>query len=119
MQLAGRILKRLGVFAISLVGASVVIFLITHALPGDVAQTLLGDQATPEAVEQLRAELGLNRPLAVQYLDWFGHVLVGDFGISHLSGDSVVSLLLPRLAVTMWLVGFSMIGSLLLAFRRA
>ncbi len=115
MQLAGRILKRLGVFAISLVGASVVIFLITHALPGDVAQTLLGDQATPEAVEQLRAELGLNRPLVVQYLDWFGHVLVGDFGISHLSGDPVVSLLLPRLAVTMWLVGFSMIGSLLLA----
>ncbi|MCE1174223.1 MAG: ABC transporter permease [Propionibacteriales bacterium] len=115
MQLAGRILTRLGVFAISLVGASVLIFVITHALPGDVAQTLLGDQATPEAVAQLRAELGLDRPLVVQYLDWFGHVLTGDFGVSHLSGDAVVSLLLPRLAVTMWLVGFSMIGSLLLA----
>ncbi len=115
MQLAGRILKRLGVLAISLVGASVLIFVITHALPGDVAQTLLGDQATPEAVEQLRAELGLDRPLVVQYVDWFGHILVGDFGVSHLSGDAVVSLLLPRLAVTMWLVGFSMIGSLLLA----
>jgi peptide/nickel transport system permease protein len=115
MQLAGRIFTRLGVFAISLVGASVLIFVITHALPGDVAQTLLGDQATPEAVAQLRAELGLDRPLVVQYLDWFGHVLTGDFGVSHLSGDAVVSLLLPRLAVTMWLVGFSMVGSLLLA----
>jgi peptide/nickel transport system permease protein len=115
MQLAGRILKRLGVFAISLVGASVLIFVITHALPGDVAQTLLGTQATPDEVAALRAQLGLDRPLIVQYLDWFGHVLVGDFGVSHLSGDSVVSLLLPRLAVTMWLVGLSMLGSLVLA----
>ncbi|PKQ32787.1 MAG: ABC transporter permease [Actinobacteria bacterium HGW-Actinobacteria-2] len=115
MQLAGRILKRLGVFVVSLVGASVLIFVITQALPGDVAQTLLGTQATPDEVAQLRAQLGLDRPLIVQYLDWFGHVLVGDFGVSHLSGDSVISLLLPRLAVTMWLVGLSMVGSLLLA----
>jgi len=110
-----RIAKRLGVFAVSLVGASVLIFVITSALPGDIAQVLLGTDASPEAVAQLRAQLGLDRPLVIQYLDWADGLLVGDFGVSHLSGDSVVSLLLPRLAVTMWLVGFSMVGSLLLA----
>jgi peptide/nickel transport system permease protein len=115
MQLGLRIAKRLGVFAVSLLGASLLIFAITQALPGDVAQVLLGTDATPEAVAQLRAQLGLDRPWLVQYLDWMGGILVGDFGVSHLSGDAVVSLLLPRLAVTMWLVGFAMVGSLLLA----
>ncbi|MBA3021417.1 ABC transporter permease [Propionicimonas sp.] len=115
MQLGLRIAKRLGVFSVSLLGASLLIFAITQALPGDVAQVLLGTDATPEAVAQLRAQLGLDRPWLVQYLDWIGGILTGDFGVSHLSGDAVVSLLLPRLAVTMWLVGFAMFGSLLLA----
>lgn len=115
MQVGLRIAKRLGVFAISLFGASILIFAITQALPGNVAQVLLGTDATPEAVAQLRAQLGLDRPWIVQYGDWIGGVLVGNFGVSHLSGDSVVALLLPRLAVTLWLVGLSMVGSLLLA----
>lgn len=115
MQLGLRIAKRFGVFAVSLVGASLLIFIITEALPGDVAQVLLGTDATPEAVAQLRAQLGLDRPLPVQYLDWAGGLLVGNFGVSHLSGDPVISLLLPRVAVTLWLVGFAMLGSLLLA----
>jgi len=115
MQLGLRIAKRFGVFAVSLLGASLLIFAITQALPGDVAQVLLGTDATPEAVAQLRAQLGLDRPWLVQYLDWIGGILTGNFGVSHLSGDAVVSLLLPRLAVTMWLVGFAMVGSLLLA----
>ncbi len=115
MQLGLRIAKRFGVFAVSLVGASLLIFIITEALPGDVAQVLLGTDATPEAVSQLRAQLGLDRPLLVQYLDWAGGLLVGNFGVSHLSGNSVISLLLPRVAVTLWLVGFAMVGSLLLA----
>jgi peptide/nickel transport system permease protein len=51
----------------------------------------------------------------VQYFDWAGGLLVGNFGVSHLSGDPVISLLLPRVAVTLWLVGFAMLGSLLLA----
>jgi peptide/nickel transport system permease protein len=115
MQLGLRIAKRFGVFAVSLVGASLLIFIITEALPGDVAQVLLGTDATPEAVAQLRAQLGLDRPLSVQYFDWAGGLLVGNFGVSHLSGDPVISLLLPRVAVTLWLVGFAMLGSLLLA----
>ncbi len=115
MQVGLRIAKRVAVFAVSLLGASVVIFLITQALPGDVAQVLLGTDATPQAVAQLRQQLGLDRPWMVQYLDWLGGMLVGNFGVSHLSGDSVIALVLPRLAVTLWLVGLSMVISLLIA----
>jgi peptide/nickel transport system permease protein len=115
MSLPLRILRRLGVFVASLLGASLLIFLVTKALPGDVAQVLLGTEATPEAVAALRAQLGLDQPLAVQYFSWLGGLLTGDFGHSHLSGDPVLGLLAPRIAVTMWLVGIGLIGSLLLA----
>jgi peptide/nickel transport system permease protein len=115
MRLALRIGRRIAIFAVSLIGASLLIFAVTKALPGDVAQVLLGTDATPEAVAQLRAQLGLDRPLVVQYLDWVGGMLVGNFGVSHLSGQSVLSLLGPRLAVTLWLVAISMVLSLLIA----
>lgn len=115
MSLARQVARRLSVFAITLLGASVVVFAITMALPGDVAQTLLGTEATPEALAQLRAQMGLDRPWLVQYLDWMGGMLTGDFGVSHLSGDPVLSLIGPRLAVTLWLVGFAMVLSLLIA----
>lgn len=115
MNLALRVGRRLGVFVVSLLGASLLIFLVTHALPGDVAQVLLGTDATPEALAQLRAQLGLDRPLPVQYLEWIGGMLTGDFGHSHLNGQSVLALLAPRIAVTMWLVLFGLVGSLLIA----
>ncbi len=111
----GRILRRLGIFAVTLLGASVLIFAVTAALPGDIAQVLLGTDATPEAVEQLRRQLGLDRPLAVRYLEWLGGVLTGDFGVSHLSNQPVLALIGPRLAVTAWLVGLSIVGALLIA----
>lgn len=115
MRAGWRIGRRLGVFAISLLGASLLIFLVTKALPGDVAQVLLGTEATPEAVARLRAQLGLDRPLAEQYVGWVGGILVGDFGVSHLNGQPVLALLVPRIAVTLWLVLFGLVGSLLVA----
>ena len=110
----GRILRRLGIFAVTLLGASILIFALTAALPGDIAQVLLGTDATPEAVAALRAQLGLDRPLPVRYLEWLGGVLTGNFGVSHLSGQPVLSLLAPRLAVTAWLVVLGIIGALLI-----
>ncbi len=115
MDLALRVARRLGVFVASLLGASLLIFLLTNALPGDVAQILLGTDATPDAVANLRAQLGLDRPLPVQYLSWIGGILTGDFGHSHLNGQPVLALLAPRLAVTLWLVLGGLIGSLLVA----
>ncbi len=110
-----RILRRLGIFAVTLLGASILIFVVTAALPGDIAQVLLGTDATPERVAELRREFGLDRPLPVRYLEWLGGVLTGNFGVSHLSGQPVLSLIAPRLAVTAWLVVLGIIGALLLA----
>lgn len=115
MHVALRAGRRLAVFGVSLLGASVLIFVITKALPGDVAQVLLGTEATPEAVAALRAELGLDQPLVLQYLNWMGGILVGDFGHSHLNSQPVLALIAPRLAVTGWLVVGGLIGSLLIA----
>lgn len=63
------ILRRLGLILLTMLLASVIIFGITQLLPGDVAQVVLGQFATPQAVENLREELGLNRPYIVQYVD--------------------------------------------------
>lgn len=115
MVVSVRILRRLGVFAVSLLGASVLVFALTSALPGDVAQVLLGTDATPEAVDELRRQLGLDRPIPVRYLEWLGGLVVGDFGRSFLSGDPVLGLLLPRIGVTLWLVTLGILGSLVLA----
>ncbi len=73
---------RLGQLLLVIVGVSVVVFLLMHVLPGDVAQMLLGDHATPQSLARLRAQLGLNRPIWVQYERFAAGALHGDFGIS-------------------------------------
>ena len=107
--------RRLAIFLGTVVAASVVIFLIVQALPGDVALATLGTGASPEAVAALRTEWGLDRPMALRYLDWLVGMLHGDLGASYATGESVVSQIAPCLAVTAWLVGFSIPGSLILA----
>lgn len=115
MQMLPRLAKRLGIFVASLLGASLLIFAVTNALPGDVAQTIMGLDARPEDVAALRDQLGLDRPWLVQYLSWLGGLVTGNLGNSMISTDSVMSLLAPRIAVTAWVVFFGMIGSLLIA----
>ena len=65
-----------------LLGVSVVVFLVLHLSPGDPAEIMLGSQATQEDLARLRADLGLDEPLPVQYVRWIGHVLQGDLGRS-------------------------------------
>ncbi|MDR1432354.1 MAG: ABC transporter permease [Propionibacteriaceae bacterium] len=113
--MALRIAQKLGVFALSLIGASVLIFLITNALPGNVAHVLLGTDATPDAVAELEAQLGLDRPIALRYLEWISGIASGDFGTSPLSGDPVLALITPRVGVTAWLVALGICGSLIIA----
>ncbi|MGC3952660.1 MAG: ABC transporter permease [Propionicimonas sp.] len=110
-----RILRRLAIFAATLLGASILIFAVTAALPGDIVEVLLGTDATPEAVARLRREFGLDRPLPVRYLEWLGGVLTGNFGVSHFNHQPVLALIAPRLAVTAWLVGLGIVGSVLIA----
>jgi peptide/nickel transport system permease protein len=113
--MARRVLSRLAVLGICLVGASLLVFSLTELLPGNVAQAMLGLDATPEAVARLRAELGLDRPFPVRYLEWFGGFFVGDLGVSPLNHEPVAALLGPRVAVTFFLVLFSVVLSVLVA----
>ena len=76
------IVRRIGSMIPSLLLASVIVFLFIHLIPGDPAQIMLGDQATPEQVRELRETMGLDRPLVVQYGKWLSGVVRGDFGNS-------------------------------------
>jgi peptide/nickel transport system permease protein len=76
------ILRRLGFMVLTVILASVVIFLATTVLPGDVATMVLGRYATEEAKVQLRHELGLDKPIPVQYVNWLGAYVRGDWGES-------------------------------------
>ncbi|MCW5693276.1 MAG: ABC transporter permease [Pseudolabrys sp.] len=75
-------LKRAGATLVTLWAASVIIFAFIHLIPGDPIYVLLGDTATPDQVDRLRRELGLDEPIVVQYLQWAGHALRGDLGQS-------------------------------------
>lgn len=77
------LLPRLASLAATLLVASIVIFLALELLPGDVARYMMGVNADPTAVAALREELGLDRPMALRYAQWFGAVAVGDFGVSY------------------------------------
>ncbi|HKM61169.1 MAG TPA: ABC transporter permease [Acidisphaera sp.] len=91
------LLGRLGAALLSLLLVSVAVFAITAQLPGDVAQQLLGQAATPEAVRGLRTALGLDQPAWLRYLHWLGGMLAGNPGISLVNGLPVAHLIGSRL----------------------
>lgn len=98
-----------------LVGISVLVFGLVHLIPGDVAQVLLGTQATDQQIETLRRSFGLDRPLPVQYVDWLSHVLQGDFGVSLRTSRPVLPDLVSRFGVTLQLTVVSMVIALAVA----
>jgi peptide/nickel transport system permease protein len=91
------IARRLGLVLLTLLISSAVIFIVTQILPGDVARSLLGRFATPEALHNIRVKLGLDRPLVVQYGTWLVHYIQGDWGVSLSTGESVLALVAARL----------------------
>jgi peptide/nickel transport system permease protein len=91
------ILRRLGFMLLTLLVASLLIFGATQILPGDVARMILGRFATDEALGALREQLGLNRPLALQYLTWLMDFARGDWGVSLSTDSPVMGLVLGRL----------------------
>lgn len=76
------------------------VFLILHLVPGDPASILLGNNATPEAIKALRTQMGLDRPLSIQYLDWITRLVQGDFGHSILTGKPIFPEIWQRFLVT-------------------
>ncbi len=110
-----QIARRLGIFAVSLLGASLLIFIVTQALPGDVARVIAGDGASEVEIAALRHELGLDRPFGVRYLEWLGGMATGYFGRSYLSDQTVSSIITPTLGITAWLVTFALLLAVLIA----
>lgn len=106
---------RLGIGVFTLFVISVLIFLAVSLLPGDIAQQVLGQSATPETVAAFRRELGLDQPLAWRYLDWVGGVLSGDFGRSLANGRPVADLLAARLGNTLFLAAYAAVIAVPLA----
>jgi peptide/nickel transport system permease protein len=132
------ILQRLALGLLTLLIVSVVIFIAVNLLPGDFAQSILGQGATPEAVASIRRDLGLDQPPVARYFDWLGGVLRGDFGSSFAQANfasfsgttsgakTVADQIAPRFANTMFLamvtasiaVPFSIILGILAALYR-
>jgi len=94
-----------------LLGVSVVVFLVLHLSPGDPAEIMLGSQATREDLTRLRAELGLDEPLHVQYVRWLAHVAQGDLGRSIWMKRPVLAEVLDRLRATLILTGTALLLS--------
>lgn len=97
----GYVIRRLGTSMLSLFFVSLIIFMSLRASPGDVVDALLADAGyTPERAAVLREQLGLDRPVIVQYGDWAGDLLTGDMGISLFTGKPVRASILERLPIT-------------------
>ena len=101
------LVRRLILIVLTLFLISLAIFVITQILPGDVAQMILGRGATPQDVETLRHQLGLDRPAYIQYLDWVGGIVRGDLGDSLYLRRPIAGILQNRLVNSLILAVFS------------
>lgn len=109
------IARRLGLVALTLLIVSMVVFAITAVLPGDAAQQVLGQFATPEQVAALRTQLGLDKPGIVRYLHWLGGLLTGHLGESASNAMPVSELMAGRLPNTLMLAAVTALVSVPLA----
>ncbi|MGK5507360.1 ABC transporter permease [Brevibacillus formosus] len=103
------VIKRLLSLVGTLLGVSVLIFLMVHLIPGDPATQILGQFATPEAISQMRATLGLDQPLWQQYMRFVGNLFAGDLGTSLFTGEKVWDQIMNRFPITMQLAILSVI----------
>lgn len=105
--IARMILTRIGLGLLTLWVVSVVVFLSVYLLPGDLAEAILGQSATPEAIANIRRELRLDRPIVERYATWLRDLLRGDFGASLASGRPISEVIGTRLGNTLFLAGFA------------
>ncbi len=105
------IIKRLLIVIPTLIGASIVVFLLIHIIPGDPVTVMLGERATEAARLALIEKMGLDQPMHIQFINWFTAAMKGDFGTSIRTNTAVLDEILTRLAATMELA----IGSVFIA----
>lgn len=106
------IIRRLFDLLPTIAVVAVIVFIITRMIPGDPAAVMLGPQASVEEIEALREQLGLNQPIYVQFLQYIGNLLQGDFGVSLTYNEPIVQLIMERFPNTLVLA----ISALIIAF---
>jgi peptide/nickel transport system permease protein len=106
------LLERFVTFVLTLLVASVVVFVVLELLPGNVAQLILGDTATPESIAALEAKLGLDRPAVNRYVGWIGGLLSGNTAESYAYGVPTSELIAERLQVSLPLAVLAMLLTL-------
>jgi len=109
------VLRRLGLGVVTLWVVSVLVFAGTEILPGDVAEAILGQSATPEAVAAIRAQLNLDRPAPVRYFEWLTNLLRGDLGMSLSANMAITEMVSERLQNTLMLAALTAAFSIPLA----
>ena len=109
------LLRRTIGFVLTLLTVSIVVFAVMNVLPGDPALTILGLEASDDAINALRVKLGLNEPVFTRYINWVLNALNGDFGESHSFGVPVSGLILERISMTVSLAVFGMLLTILIA----
>jgi peptide/nickel transport system permease protein len=102
-------LRRLGFMGVTLLITSMIVFGVTQLLPGDVARVILGREASETALQSLRQDLGLDRPLVVQYVTWLGDFVRGDWGISYATGLPIRPLVMQRLGNSLMLAALALV----------
>jgi peptide/nickel transport system permease protein len=103
------ILRRLGFLLLTVILTSIIVFVITQLLPGDVARVILGREAGEAALQALRHQLGLDQPLVVQYGRWLGHFVTGDWGTSYSTKAEIFPLVMGRLRNSIMLAAMIMV----------
>lgn len=98
-----------------LIGVATLVFSLIHLVPGDPAQAMLGEGAAPDDIIELRARLGLDRPLAEQYVAFLRGLLVGDLGTSFRTSQPVTAAIAERLPATLELAAASMVAAIIAA----
>lgn len=113
--MALRLISLAAKFVVTLLIATLIVFLLLRVLPGDPATVALGVEATPEALAAWRAEHGTDAPLVLQYLQWLGGFVTGDFGVSYVTAQDISATVTDRFQVTLILCGVAMIVALAIA----
>ena len=113
--MAEKIIKKILMMVPILIVVSIILFILMDMLPGDAASSMAASDSTEQQIEQMREELGLNRPAYIRYLDWVWQMLHGDFGTSLITNTPVAEKIKVRLPVTLELSVLAMIVAVVIA----
>src|SRR5690625_79683 len=113
------LLKRTAFLMLVLIMSSTILFLLIHLTPGDPATQLLGAHASDSVIAEFRSQHGLDKPIFVQYLDYLKRLMVGDLGDSLFFQQPVTSVIIERLAPSLWIIGIGFLISCLISIPLA